>query len=111
MVSKRAGLDWQASGAVGTNLAGFFAEPVAEAALAVALAVGRLGGAVLDVTREEPLPPEHRLWRCPNLVLTQHSGGGAADEIDRKIDFFADNLANYPAGRPLSNRVDFSGGY
>lgn len=82
-----------------------------EDALATCLRDGRLGGAVIDVTVQEPLPPEHAFWACPNLILTQHSGGGTADEIDRKIDHFADNLARYRAGRPLAGIVDFEKGY
>ncbi|MGI9502098.1 MAG: NAD(P)-dependent oxidoreductase, partial [Geminicoccaceae bacterium] len=61
---------------------------VDEAALADALEAGQLGGAVIDVTQEEPLPADHAFWRCPNTIVTQHSGGGTADELDRKIDVF-----------------------
>jgi phosphoglycerate dehydrogenase-like enzyme len=84
---------------------------VDEAALESALRSGHLGGAVIDVTREEPLAPDHPFWTCPNLLLTQHSGGGTSDEIDRKIDHFLANLALYRAGRPLVGRVDFARGY
>ncbi|WP_071692000.1 D-2-hydroxyacid dehydrogenase [Nioella sediminis] len=82
-----------------------------EDALADALADGRLAGAVLDVTRDEPLPPDHRFWTCPNILLTQHSGGGTADELDRKIDTFLANLARYRAGQPLQGVVDMTRGY
>lgn len=82
-----------------------------EDALADALAAGQLAGAVIDVTRQEPLPPEHRFWTAPNLILTQHSGGGTADELDRKIDVFLANLARFRAGAPLEGVVDFSRGY
>lgn len=82
-----------------------------EAALADALAEGRLAGAVLDVTRDEPLPPDHPFWTCPNILLTQHSGGGTADELDRKIDTFLANLARYCAGQPLHGVVDMTRGY
>ncbi|HEY0920887.1 D-2-hydroxyacid dehydrogenase [Devosia sp.] len=44
-------------------------------ALAEALQTGRLGGAGLDVTEPEPLPPGHPLWRAPNLVITPHVAG------------------------------------
>ena len=82
-----------------------------EDALADALEHGRLGGAVIDVTRDEPLPAGHRFWTCPNIILTQHSGGGTTDELDRKIDVFLANLARFRAGTPLEGIVDFSRGY
>jgi phosphoglycerate dehydrogenase-like enzyme len=82
-----------------------------EEALADALREGRLAGAVLDVTRQEPLPADHRFWTSPNLLLTQHTGGGSGDEIDRKIDFFLANLARFRRGEPLQGRVDFERGY
>lgn len=31
--------------------------------------------AALDVTDPEPLPPGHRLWSCPDLLITPHVGG------------------------------------
>lgn len=82
-----------------------------EDALADALTEARLAGAVLDVTRDEPLPPDHPFWTCPNILLTQHSGGGTADELDRKIDTFLANLARYQAGQPLQGVVDMTRGY
>lgn len=82
-----------------------------EAALASCLAEGRLAGAVLDVTLEEPLPTDHPFWSSPNTILTQHSGGGSDDETDRKIEVFAENLARYRAGEPLAGLVDFAKGY
>lgn len=82
-----------------------------EDALADALQSGALAGAVIDVTRDEPLPEGHRFWTAPNLILTQHSGGGTVDELDRKIDVFLANLARFRAGAPLEGVVDFSRGY
>ena len=84
---------------------------VAEDALAERLHAGRLAGAVIDVTVREPLPQDHPFWTCPNLILTQHSGGGTEDEIDRVIDVFAGNLARYREGKPLAGVVDFEKGY
>ncbi|HTC83976.1 MAG TPA: NAD(P)-dependent oxidoreductase, partial [Rhizomicrobium sp.] len=40
-------------------------------ALTTALMKGRIRAA-LDVTEPEPLPPEHPLWRAPNLLITPH---------------------------------------
>ena len=82
-----------------------------EDALADELQSGRLGGAVIDVTREEPLPPDHRFWRAPNLILTQHTGGGSHDEIDRKIERFIENLSRYRRGETLVGLIDLSRGY
>ncbi len=84
---------------------------VDEQALAVTLDNHEIGGAVIDVTLEEPLPDEHPFWTAPNMILTQHSGGGSRDELDRKIDIFAENLARYRAGKTLLSVVDFERGY
>ena len=45
---------------------------VDEDALADALERGRPGFAALDVFQDEPLPPGHRLFELPNVVLTPH---------------------------------------
>lgn len=84
---------------------------VNEAALAEALNAGRIGGALLDVTEDEPLPVSHPFWTCKNTILTQHSGGGTADEMDRKIDVFLANFARYRDGAPLNGIVDMKRGY
>ena len=39
---------------------------------------GRLGGAGLDVFREEPLPAGHPFVDTPRLVLAPHTGGAGA---------------------------------
>ncbi|HEU4354385.1 MAG TPA: D-2-hydroxyacid dehydrogenase, partial [Actinomycetota bacterium] len=52
---------------------------VDEEALVSALRDGRLAGAVLDVTDEEPLPGDSPLWTTPNLILTPHVSGHAAE--------------------------------
>lgn len=82
-----------------------------EEALANALDSRRIGGAVLDVTACEPLPPSHRFWTCPNVVLTQHTGGGTIDELDRKLELFLANLLRFCSGSRLENVVNFARGY
>ena len=84
---------------------------VDEVALVEALTTGHLGGAVIDVTVDEPLPKNHPLWTAPNTLLTQHSAGGTADENDRKIDWFLENYRAYANKTPLRSVVDFSKGY
>ena len=39
------------------------------------LVEGHLGGAILDVTEEEPLPADSPLWDLPNLLITPHVSG------------------------------------
>jgi glyoxylate/hydroxypyruvate reductase len=84
---------------------------VVENVLVAHLLSGRLGGAVLDVTQQEPLPGEHPLWQCPSTILTQHTAGGSSDELDRKITFFAENLRCYRQGMPLDNVINWTRGF
>jgi phosphoglycerate dehydrogenase-like enzyme len=74
--------------------------------LVAALESGHLGGAAVDVTDPEPLPPESKLWGLPNVIITPHVGGQAATRIDDMTNFFCENLRRYLSGRPLSNLVD-----
>ena len=82
-----------------------------EPALIAALQAGQLGGAVLDVTATEPLPPDSPLWALPNVLLTQHTGGGQAHEDESKVEVLLRNLENLRTGQPLENLVDLSRGY
>jgi D-3-phosphoglycerate dehydrogenase len=74
--------------------------------LVAALESGHLGGAGVDVTDPEPLPPESRLWALPNVIITPHVGGQAETRIDDMTNFFCANLRRYLAGEPLVNLVD-----
>ena len=83
-----------------------------EAALAVALAEGRLRGAVLDVADVEPLPEGSPLWGLPNVLLTPHvSATSPALFWPRMLDVFLDNWARWRRGAPLRNVVDPAAGY
>jgi D-3-phosphoglycerate dehydrogenase len=79
---------------------------VVEKDLVAALESGHLGGAGLDVTDPEPLPPESKLWDMPNVIITPHLGGQSATRAGDMTNFFCENLARYLAGRPLCNLVD-----
>jgi len=80
-----------------------------EADLVTALDSGKLAYAVLDVFREEPLPPDHVFWRRKDIVITPHvaaitrAGTGAEDILE--------NYRRALAGKPLLNPVDPSRGY
>ncbi len=82
-----------------------------EAALIEALQNGHLSGAVLDVTEREPLPADHILWTLPNVILTQHTGGGQAEEHVGKVDIFIRNIKNLRNGDPIESEVDLARGY
>jgi phosphoglycerate dehydrogenase-like enzyme len=86
-------------------------ELVDERALSRALREGRLGGAVLDTFREEPLPPTSPLYDLPNVILTPHTSWSSTRVLDRSVDLFCENLRRYRAGQPLVNVVDPNAGY
>ena len=80
-------------------------------ALREALESGHLGGACLDVTDPEPLPPGHPLWKAPNLVITPHVSGRAELTGERRRALFHENLRRFARGEPLLNVVDKVAGY
>jgi len=82
-----------------------------EAALIGALQSGALGGAALDVTGVEPLPPESPLWKAPNLFITPHTSAISERLWLRETELFLKLLDEWFSGKELSNRVDFSRGY
>ena len=84
---------------------------VDEAALAEALASGRIAGAGLDVFEDEPLPPESPLWSLPQAILTPHISGLGPRYWERAVDLFRQNLSRFLRGEPLVNVVDKRRGY
>ena len=50
---------------------------VDQEALVDALRAGAIGGAALDVTVPEPLPPDHALFGFPNVIVTPHIGSAS----------------------------------
>lgn len=74
-------------------------------ALMEALRSGHIAAAGLDVTDPEPLPPDHSLWDCPNVLITPHiSGLGASKQ--KHAEWFAENLRAYLEGRPQPGAVN-----
>jgi phosphoglycerate dehydrogenase-like enzyme len=84
---------------------------VDERALIRAVRDGRLGGAVLDAFREEPLPADSELYTTPNVIVTPHTSWSSGRVLDRSIDLFCDNLERFRRGEPLLNLVDPGAGY
>lgn len=76
-------------------------------ALVQALNAGRVRAA-LDVTDPEPLPPDHPLWRCPNLLITPHVGASSPEFSRRALQVAAAELHRYMNGEPLHNAVQIA---
>ena len=75
-------------------------------ALSDALANGVIGGAALDVTEPEPLPPNHPLWHAPNIIISPHvAGSSGAASARRLAEMAAANLRNFIDGHPLQNAI------
>ena len=82
-------------------------------ALKKMLVEGHLGGAILDVTEEEPLPADSPLWDLPNLLITPHVSGNyhMRQILDTVVKIAGENLEAFLDGKELVNEVDLCTGY
>ena len=72
---------------------------------------GELGGAVLDVFDQEPLPPDSPYWTTKNLLVLPHISCDNPRYIDYLLDFWFSNFERFLAGKKLKNIVDRQLGY
>jgi phosphoglycerate dehydrogenase-like enzyme len=86
-------------------------ESVVTADLTAALAAGTIGGAGLDVTEPEPLPPGHPLWAMRNVVITPHVATSSDFRSDRTVTLVVENVRRYLRGDALLSMVDLAAGY
>jgi phosphoglycerate dehydrogenase-like enzyme len=84
---------------------------VVEDDLLAALREDRLGGAALDVFREEPLRRDSPLWQAPGLLVSPHMSAHAHGWLQDLAEVFLSNFERWVAGRPLLNIVDKKLGY
>jgi phosphoglycerate dehydrogenase-like enzyme len=70
------------------------------------LGQGHLLGAALDVFNEEPLPPNHDLWRHPRVIATPHNSFLSVNVRDRAFDLAYDNIRAFINVEPLTNLQD-----
>ena len=82
---------------------------VEESALLRGLGRKRPGFAILDVFREEPLPPEHPLRGREDVWITPHLAGVSTSEA--LAPDFAENWRRLRDGEQLRNRVTRARGY
>jgi phosphoglycerate dehydrogenase-like enzyme len=80
-------------------------------ALVGALHQGRLGGAVLDVSDPEPLPPGHPLWDYENVIITPHTSCPAEISVPYLLARVRDNVARFGRAEALAGVVDVEAGY
>jgi glyoxylate/hydroxypyruvate reductase A len=77
--------------------------------LIAALDSGKLGGAMLDVFPQEPLPQGHPLWTHPKVVVTPHAS--TAPIASLAMGQVVENIRRVGAGEPLIGLVDPAVGY
>jgi phosphoglycerate dehydrogenase-like enzyme len=86
-------------------------ESVVMTALSIAVQAGTIGGAGLDVTDPEPLPPGHPLWSMSNVIITPHIATSSDYRSDRTVTLVAENVRRYVRGEALLSVVDLAAGY
>jgi phosphoglycerate dehydrogenase-like enzyme len=81
-------------------------------ALCDLMEAGKFAGAGLDVTIPEPLPPSHRLWKTPRVLICPHIAGiSLSVTLDNVVKIAARNISAYLSGGEITSEVDFSTGY
>ena len=71
-------------------------------ALINALNSEKLGGAGLDVFDQEPIPKDHPLLGCENVVLTPHMADQTLEGIESLNEGAVDNVIAYLQGNPIN---------
>ncbi len=73
---------------------------VDEIALMNALNSGHLGGAALDVFEEEPLPEDHPILYCEQVILTPHIADMTPEGLDLLNQGVVENTLAFLEGKP-----------
>ncbi|MBI3784613.1 MAG: 3-phosphoglycerate dehydrogenase [Deltaproteobacteria bacterium] len=71
---------------------------VDEDALYEALQDGQVGGAALDVFRDEPVQSTNRFVKLPNVLASPHLGGATRDVVRHQTDMVVDGIEAYLRG-------------
>ncbi|MFT4692242.1 MAG: phosphoglycerate dehydrogenase-like enzyme [Limisphaerales bacterium] len=80
---------------------------IQEQALLQALREGLIAGAALDTHYHYPMPPDHPLWRMPNVIMTPHISGssGSPTFLERVWDILVQNVGRLQNDEPLLNEL------
>jgi phosphoglycerate dehydrogenase-like enzyme len=80
---------------------------IREQALLRALQEKWIAGAALDTHYHYPMPPEHPLWRFPNVIFTPHiSGSSLSPQFRPRLwEIFSLNVERFARGEPLLNEL------
>ena len=69
-------------------------------ALVNALNNGHLGGAAIDVYDQEPIPKDHHLLSCEQVILTPHCADMTPEGVDLLNEGAVDNIIAFLTGNP-----------
>jgi D-3-phosphoglycerate dehydrogenase len=75
-------------------------------ALAAALKSGDIAAAALDVFEDEPLPDDHPIRACENVLLTSHTAWYSESSVPVLQRKAAEELVRALKGEPLMNCVN-----
>jgi len=80
---------------------------IQEQALISALQEKWIAGAALDTHYHYPMPPEHPLWKMPNVIFTPHISGSSLSPsyLTHLWDIFSVNAERYAKGEALLNEL------
>jgi phosphoglycerate dehydrogenase-like enzyme len=76
-----------------------------EEALVTALNERQIAGAGLDVFLYEPIPHDHPLLQCDNVILTPHIGGGTGGARDKQMADVLGNVVAFAQGEKVAHQV------
>ncbi|HRE08100.1 MAG TPA: D-2-hydroxyacid dehydrogenase [Opitutaceae bacterium] len=80
---------------------------IRQEALLQALREKWIAGAALDTHYHYPMPPDHPLWKFPNVIFTPHISGSSLSPRfkERLWDIFSINVGRIERGEPLLNEL------
>ncbi|MDB6025831.1 MAG: D-2-hydroxyacid dehydrogenase [Verrucomicrobiales bacterium] len=80
---------------------------IQQEALLRALREKWIAGAALDTHYQYPMPPEHPLWKFPNVIFTPHISGSSLSPRfkERLWEIFSLNVERFARGEPLLNEL------